>query len=127
MHAATYSQRAVNGCIDLILLFFLLRIVSWILPGSALVLLLVAFAYYALPEALWGKTPGKFFTRTRVTTASGRTPTLQQILLRTAGRFLWLDWYSYLYKEHPVGWHDLISQTRVVAEPIAELQDASSA
>lgn len=127
MHTASYSQRAINGCIDLVLLFVLLRIVYLILPGSSLVLLLVAFAYYALPEALWGKTPGKFLTRTRVTTASGRTPTLQQILLRTAGRFLWLDWYSYLYKEHPVGWHDLISQTRVVAEPIAELQDASSA
>ena len=69
--------------------------------------------YYALQEFFWGRTLAKFITGTKVVTADGTAPTMQQIIGRTLCRIIPFEAFSYLGK-FPVGWHDKLSGTRVV-------------
>src|SRR4051794_6222267 len=57
------------------------------LPGNYLFGIVVMSAYYMPFELIFGRTPGKLITGTRVIAESGETPTFQQILGRTLARF----------------------------------------
>jgi uncharacterized RDD family membrane protein YckC len=75
-----------------------------------------SFAYYAFFEATWGRTPGKWICGTVVIDENGGTPSLGQVLGRTAARFVPFEAFSLLLSadEEPRGWHDRWSKTRVV-------------
>lgn len=75
--------------------------------------LAIFFAFYAICEAAFGKTPGKLVTGTRVVSDDGGIPTLRQIILRTACRLIPFEAFSFLGKD-AVGWHDQLSKTRVI-------------
>ncbi|MEN6451278.1 MAG: RDD family protein [Thermoguttaceae bacterium] len=75
-------------------------------------------AYYFLQEYAWGRTLGKFVTRTIVISADGCRPTGRQIVGRTLARLIPFEALSYLFgQKYPVGIHDEISNTRVVDKP----------
>jgi len=83
-----------------------------ILLGLAVFLL-----YYVPQETLWGKTLAKLVTGTRVVSATGARPTFAQIVRRTFCRLLPFEPFSFLFGgDNPVGWHDQLSNTRVVMD-----------
>ncbi len=75
--------------------------------------LLTIFGYYVFFEALTGRTPAKYITRTRVVDVFGGKPRFTQILGRSAARFIPLEPFSCLGTPCR-GWHDSLSKTRVV-------------
>ena len=69
--------------------------------------------YYALFEALTGRTPAKMITKTKVINMDGESPDIGTILIRTLCRFIPFDALSFLFSQD-TGWHDRLSGTRVV-------------
>ena len=76
--------------------------------------LMLFFGYYFLFEYFWGKTPGKFLTKTKVVDMNGEWPGGKKLLIRTLCRFIPFDNFSFLFGM--VGWHDSISGTMVVRD-----------
>jgi len=74
---------------------------------------IVIFFYYLIFESLFNTTVGKLITRTSLTQINGDTILFRQILIRTVCRFIPFEQLSFLTKR-PLGWHDSISETRVV-------------
>ena len=71
------------------------------------------FVYYSVFELIWGRTPGKWITMTKVKNAVGGKPAFYQILLRSALRLtLVLDPIFIAFYERPL--HDVVSKTRLV-------------
>ncbi len=69
--------------------------------------------YYLPCEAIFGRTPGKLITRTRVVSVSGESPTFWQILGRTFARLIPFEAFTFL-RSSRIGAHDSLSGTRVV-------------
>ncbi|MEM9887225.1 MAG: RDD family protein [Bacteroidota bacterium] len=82
---------------------------------TVVLVLLIAFGYWAGFEYAFGKTPAKFLTRTKVVTQDGERPTFLTIMGRTLCRFIPFEQFSFL-GSRAVGWHDSISRTRVVRD-----------
>jgi uncharacterized RDD family membrane protein YckC len=68
--------------------------------------------YYVVFEGIWGRTPAKLITGTRVVHVDGGPPRFMQIVGRTLTRFVPLEPFSFLGSG--TGWHDRWSSTRVV-------------
>ena len=127
---ASQGARFANYIIDTIgyyVLFFVVMLVSEIVspdsidmvgPGSTLLVYLfyfvVYFIYYIVFESNFGKTPGKFITRTRVVTEDGERPTVKSIMRRTLCRIIPFEPFSFLGSG--AGWHDSMSNTMVVKD-----------
>ncbi len=128
---ASQSLRFANSLLDLLIFLIVL-----VLSGMAMLLIssplldvmwkglpilnlgVTAFwlaIYYIAFETLFGKSPAKFITRTRVVMTNGRSPSLRAVLLRTGCRFIPFEAFSFL-RVTPVGWHDQFSSTRVVLD-----------
>lgn len=83
--------------------------------GSAWVIgTLFFFSYYVFFETVFGRTPGKAITGTKVVTADGAKPGLWAVMKRTASRFNPFELFSYFGSHHPNGWHDSVSDTYVI-------------
>lgn len=76
---------------------------------------ILLISYYLIFEGIWGKTPAKYLTKTKVITKEGYKPDFGTILVRTLCRYIPFDNFSFL-SSNPVGWHDSISKTLVVDE-----------
>ena len=76
--------------------------------------LVLLFAYYFVFEYFFGKTPGKFLTKTKVVDKNGEWPGGKKILIRSLCRLIPFDNFSFLFG--PFGWHDSISGTMVVRD-----------
>lgn len=116
------DARFANYIIDIIIRYlfvYLVSIGSGILPESVqgiitFIGLLVFIAYYIIFEYVFGKTPGKFITRTHVVTYDGEHPTFLNIVGRSLCRIIPFDNVSFLFSF--LGWHDSISKTCVVKD-----------
>jgi len=75
--------------------------------------LVVGVIFYSTLEAATGRTLGKVITGTKVVDKDGNKPGFRTILLRSLCRFIPFDPVSFLRKKD-YGWHDEISETRVV-------------
>jgi uncharacterized RDD family membrane protein YckC len=73
--------------------------------------LITYFGYYMLFEGIWGRTPGKWICGTKVVMEDGSAPSPGTIFKRTACRFIPFEAFSFFGEK---GWHDSISDTRVV-------------
>lgn len=91
--------------------------------GSLITLLALAIipGYYIIFEFFWGKTPGKFITKTRVVNEEGKPPSFLNIVGRTFCRFIPFEPFSFLGGDRPTGWHDSISKTYVVEDSFVNL------
>jgi uncharacterized RDD family membrane protein YckC len=76
--------------------------------------LLGFFGYYVILEAAWGWTFGKLITGTRVIRFDGTKAKVPQIMGRTLARFIPFEPFSVLFSDSKLGWHDSLSNTRVV-------------
>ncbi|MBW4575565.1 MAG: protein kinase [Aphanothece sp. CMT-3BRIN-NPC111] len=74
----------------------------------------VSYFIYYMTEALFGKSIAKFITRTKVVNRKGKKPGFCRTIGRTVARLIPVDVFSFLFSSNPIGWHDLISGTRVV-------------
>jgi len=73
----------------------------------------VLSSYYITFETIFGQTPGKMITGTKVVTETGEKPRLETIMTRTLCRFIPFEAFSFL-GPGAIGWHDSLSKTRVV-------------
>ncbi|HEY4150012.1 MAG TPA: RDD family protein [Chitinophagaceae bacterium] len=76
--------------------------------------LMLLFGYYFIFEYFFGKTPGKFLTKTKVVDVNGEWPGGKKLLIRTLCRFIPFDNFSFLFGTF--GWHDRFSGTMVVRD-----------
>lgn len=73
----------------------------------------IILAYYIFFESLFGWTPAKLITRTKVIGKSGTKPNLNEVIGRTLLRLVPFEILSYMGKS-ALGWHDRWSGTMVV-------------
>ncbi|GEP46446.1 RDD family protein [Brevifollis gellanilyticus] len=93
--------------------------VAWILRffealgefGPFLLGVSVTVIYYFFQEAIFGRTLGKWITRTKVVTLDGKHPHVMQLLGRTLARLVPCEPFSFLGSN---GWHDRWSGTVVI-------------
>ncbi|GEQ86120.1 hypothetical protein ULMS_16280 [Patiriisocius marinistellae] len=83
------------------------RISNYILGG------IFSFLYYTFFEHAYGQSIGKMLTKTKVVDLNGEKPTLSIIAKRSLCRLIPFEAFSFL-GDDSVGWHDTISDTRVV-------------
>ncbi len=75
----------------------------------------IGFVYYGFFESMFGITPGKLVTGTRVVSADGGRASLLQVLGRTCCRFIPLEGLSLLISPERRAWHDQWPRTYVIA------------
>lgn len=127
LRRATRGQRFATMLLDVIFyyLFAFLIGVVFVILGIERVLdripdlllgMLVMLAYYAPQEAFSGRTLGKRIMKTQVVNEEGLPITGKQAVLRTLGRFIPFEAFTFLAggKEGPCGLHDNIARTIVV-------------
>lgn len=125
---ATRGQRFANFVLDTIGYYVLIVIVAVALSlanpdfadmladegaGTYVVVISLMLLYYVSCESLFGRTPAKLLTGTRVVAEDGSHPTLRKVLGRSLARMVPFEPFSCLGAP-PVGWHDHWSRTRVV-------------
>jgi uncharacterized RDD family membrane protein YckC/DNA-directed RNA polymerase subunit RPC12/RpoP len=79
-----------------------------------LIVIATTLSYYIFCEYFFGRTLGKLLTKSRVITLEGNKPSFFQIVGRTLVRFIPFEPFSVLFSARAIGWHDLLSRTRVV-------------
>ena len=70
--------------------------------------------YYLFCEGIWGRSIGKWITKTKVVRMDGEKPKFLQILGRSFARIIPFEAFSFLVSNNPIGWHDHLSKTLVV-------------
>ncbi len=80
-------------------------------PTVLIYFVIAGFLYYAVSEWLFGATPAKMLTQTKVLDLEGNTPLIAAILGRTLYRRIPFNALSFLGNN---GWHDKFSRTQVV-------------
>lgn len=77
--------------------------------------LVIFLVYFAGSELLLGgATIGKLITGTRAVQLDGSSPTFGQILGRSLSRMIPFEPLSFVFGDKTTGWHDSLSNTRVV-------------
>lgn len=72
----------------------------------------IVFIYYTFFEALFSRTPAKWFTYTKVVTTSGKKPSLGWIIIRSLVRITIIDLFFMPFLGKPL--HDYLSKTQIV-------------
>jgi uncharacterized RDD family membrane protein YckC len=83
------------------------RIVLWFF------IVVVRTIWFVFFESIFGATPAKMLTETRVTTYNGSKPVFLNVIGRSLCRSIPFDFISFLFKGK---WHDKISHTHVLKE-----------
>lgn len=86
-----------------------------ILLGAAILVI-----YNTFFETVWGKTPGKFVSRTKVLMKNGQPAGFVTILKRSLLRLIPFEMLSLLFSKNPVGWHDKFADSVVIDEKNAQ-------
>ncbi len=123
---ASQARRFANHILDgffFYVIFIIIALVIGLLGGfdeshTALQITLQILSIFAFPacylffEGIWGRTPAKFITHTKVVMRDGSKPDFAHILGRSFARLIPFDNFSFLFRT--VGWHDSLSKTLVV-------------
>jgi uncharacterized RDD family membrane protein YckC len=118
---ASRGQRFLDSVIDgwaLIFLTIPFSVIAGSLDlggaGSFALLIFINLGYYFGLELALGVTAGKLLTGVRVVSEDGKPASAGQIAIRTLARVIPFEALSFLFRSHPVGWHDSLSRTRVI-------------
>jgi len=123
MNIADKGTRVGNFIIDRSIIFILILIQAVILGGmpdvitndnlafEGIYFFLFYFFYYFLFEYFFGKTPGKYLTKTIVVNYHGEQPAFKAVLIRSIARLIPYDYFSFIFGQ---GLHDCISNTVVI-------------
>ena len=130
-NTASQSSRFINYIIDTFLVYLLIigfSVTYGILLGvfspesietidegytSLLITLISSLSYYLFFETVFGRTVGKYATKTKVVDEHGNKPDFITVLIRSFCRYIPFDALSFLFASE-TGWHDSISKTKVV-------------
>jgi uncharacterized RDD family membrane protein YckC len=82
-------------------------------PSLILIIFIIRTLYYLCFEGIFGSTPAKYLTHTRVINDDGEKPAFKAVLIRTLYRSVPFNSVSFLTGS---GWHDRWSGTTVVRE-----------
>lgn len=109
--------RFYNWLIDAVIFYFIiyLPLFYYNTVSNYYLYLGILFLYYFIQEFLFGKTIGKFITKTYVINSLGVKPTILQLILRNASRLIPFEALTYLSKEKR-GLHDIFSKTYVIKD-----------
>ena len=109
-YACTFFVSAVLGFYLGLAGFDVERLFSGALPY--LLSVSIYFLFYGFFEGVFGRSPGKWLTRTEVVDLDGARPSFAHVLARTFARFLPLApiWLAL----HGIALHDRVTSTRVV-------------
>lgn len=119
---ASVGKRLGGWIIDTILVYItgaISTVLVALVAGTVLSFFVSIFwliFYYLFFEGIWGRTPGKFATGTRVVMPDGSAASFGHILGRSFARYIPFEALSYLFSSHPRGWHDYLSGTLVVPQ-----------
>lgn len=112
---ASEDDRMDNFWIDFvfstILALFIIFLMHLSFFKSFLVFLVVRFCYYFTFEYLYGRTPGKYQTQTKVVTSKGGKPSIFQLFIRNIVRFI--SALSFASDDERAA-HDIASNTFVI-------------
>ncbi len=123
MNIADKGTRVGNFIIDSSIIFVLILIQAVILGGmldvitndnlpfEGIYFFVFYFFYYFLFEYFFGKTPGKYLTKTIVVNCHGAQPSFKAVLMRSIARLIPYDYFSFIFGQ---GLHDFISNTIVI-------------
>lgn len=131
--SASQGKRFVNYILDLLSLYIFSYIYGIVLgiiiaiidpellsifeEGNLLLQYFIGFVfamiYFTSFEAATGRTLAKFITKTKVVDKNGKKPGFNTILIRSLCRFIPFEAFSFLGSEAS-GWHDTLSDTRVI-------------
>lgn len=130
LYLASSGSRLANYILDRIGIYILIFMMSsaiemgfysgFIADTLTALMVLMIPAYWILSEYFLGKTPAKFITKTKVVTRDGQRPSFLTIVGRTLCRLIPFEQFSFLGSK-AVGWHDSISNTRVVIDEFPQL------
>lgn len=124
---APMSKRFINYIIDITCIIFIIILIMMLIHSMGYtlimseneliqILFLITFPfYYALLEYKFGKTIGKFFTRTKVVSSDGTELSFGQCLIRSFCRIIPFEYVSGLFTSG-IFWHDSIPKTLVVED-----------
>ena len=70
------------------------------------------FVYYTIFELLWARSPGKWFSMSKVSNARGGRPAFYQVLLRSLIRLIIIDMFFIPIFDRTL--HDQLTRTRVI-------------
>ena len=91
--------------------------VSNIGEDNELLVYLISFIaiiiYYTSLEAFTGRSIAKYITKTKVVTKLGEKPSIKMIFIRSLCRLIPFEAFSCLFNDGS-GWHDSISDTKVI-------------
>ena len=119
---ATTGQRFANFIVDSIVRTILTYAVTAlvVMAGAQELVLLFTlplfFFYYFIFELVFGWTPGKLVTGTRVVSRDGSKLTAWRVAGRTLSRVVPFEPFSFI--NGPPGWHDSWSNTLVVQRAV---------
>ncbi len=117
------GTRALNFFIDTILIFIIVffvykgwnfQVKYWHYPSFNFGWFFfgILFIYYTLFESLFARTPGKWFTYSKVVNKEGKKPELLKVLLRSLVRLTLIDLFFLPFLGMTL--HDYVSKTSVV-------------
>jgi len=121
---ASKGTRFGNNFIDTIGFYFLIFLHAMIFDGwlgiipedgsdwFIIYFFVLYVLYHLIFEFIFGKTPAKFITGTKVIDINGRKPNFKTLLIRNVCRLIPFDAISFLISDR--GWHDSISKTFVI-------------
>ncbi len=121
---APYIKRFVNYLIDSLFMGFFISILSIIanidiskihIAVLQISLLTSMVIYYTLMEFAFGKTVGKFFTKTRVIATDGNRLSVVKCIIRSVCRIIPIDFISGFIFNGSF-WHDSIANTMVIED-----------
>jgi uncharacterized RDD family membrane protein YckC len=72
----------------------------------------VLFVYYSFFELIWARTPGKWFSGSKVVNEAGDPPSMLQVLGRSLLRLIVIDFFFNAFWGKPL--HDKLTRTEVV-------------
>ncbi len=138
LETASLGQRFLNHIIDIIVFYILSVLVillissfvgtDWIMNednvfnklNQYFILISIYTIYYSTMEYKFGKTIGKFITKTKVVTENSLPPTYNTCFFRSIVRIIPFEPISILF-DQTQAWHDRWTKTYVVKEPKVKL------
>lgn len=123
MEETSKRKRLLNFVVDLITIAILMEItfrieglIEYKAPIKTLRVIIVFGGYYIPMEYFFGKTIGKFITKSKVVNRDGTRISLKTSIIRYLCRWIPFEFASLALGYDAKAWHDVLSKTLVIEE-----------
>ena len=121
MKETAKSKRLLNFVIDITVIAILMEItfrlentLEYKTPIKTLRVIIVLGGYYIPMEYFFGKTVGKFITKSKVVNRDGTRISIKTSIIRYLCRWIPFEFISLALGNDAKAWHDVISETVVI-------------